>query len=935
MRFPIANNRSDEIAGWLPLKSSGFGWAIQNYTTQVFTLDPKDKRCPRNWRDLIESGVNYTVPLRDDADPSDRMTGYFITSHSESGDGLIKIQTSSWERVYENFVLAGPRFDLKDATSEVFPSIGGTVNQDGVGCNMTFDCAPSGRLINKYISAGDRLSPREVMDDIASDFEWTTDVVWDNEEHTKFRKVTRTGYPHLSTATTTPEIAFTRDINGKGNILDYSFTDSRREGDYATYVVATGSGVDDDQIESAPVIDTEAEQVEMRMRVMKFENFSGVTTVAEANVMAQRMADNYFAKRNVITLKVSTTGAVKPSQIEKGAFVRLDLWTKAGNRIDEIWRVIALKESSDGKYYEPTLAKIGVQPADFPRPADVSEIGRAIREVNRRVDRITNRNPSINGVRMRDARINRDGSIERRTPNGGWEAAGAGVTEGTVTSYDAQARTAVVTLASGSSRTVINGERDALHAGDTVWVAGNTDRDSMPVIVAAPHITNVSSDVFGPYGASPNYPIDAAAEVRTLPYGATFKDVDNVSGFGIDAVLIDSPDDFNVFLPGSGGRESIKTPSGYVWVPGMIRISENKMFQFFSKDGDPNSPVWLFAWNPSTRGWMECSGLPVFVDTHTNTYAGGVWSANSAGVEMLAPPCVVVLKVRQAQFVGSTVLGWHVPLTAMVYTWNAIAATWNITSMDIESGKLWGWNSSDSPTFRSDVAIIQATWGINAGSHVFYRAALLSTSTSGDTENELRYFNTVSGANEVVATNRDYLGSGDPGSVREYVGASSTGSSFVRLSVDGQMYCGTPAIREYQYGTMVITDATLKYRNLNSSSIKTSIVQPANMDANTPVGILAPQRVWNSDRYILTSQIYSDDQGTVRGRRGAIWDHWANAGTSFQIVAPDPVLTGSRNAIVSMPVQAADGAVIANLDISNAEAVGSQGPSHAIHQVVI
>jgi hypothetical protein len=484
MLFPVANSRTDIIAGRLPLtSSSGFGWIIQDFSNAVFELDTTHASCPPNWRDLIEPNENYIVRVPDGADDFTPMQGYMINSWSEAGNGMIRIQTSTWERIYELHPVTGRRIISKDPSSEVFPDIASTVETDGVGPNIAYECPPAGYQINKIISAGERLTAAEVMKEIAVDFEYTTDVYWGDEGRTTFKKITRTGVPHLSAPVDNPLITFTRDINGRGNIVDYTYTDSRREDEFATFVIATGSGVDDDQIESAPIIDHEQEI--SGIRIPKVENFPGVTTVAEANICAQRMADNYFKRRNIVTLKVSTE-SIKPEQIEKGQFVRLNMYTRAGIHVDDIWRVIGMKESTDGLYFMPTLAKLGVKPKDFPRPKGADEIGREIRDIKRDVKRNLNRNPSYNGVRMRNGRIRDDGTIERRNPDGTYTPADA-VAKGYIwrgTVGDPAGVGHSVTIVGHGVVTAANWWKDPVRKGDTV--ALSKDGDSGDWIIAWP-----------------------------------------------------------------------------------------------------------------------------------------------------------------------------------------------------------------------------------------------------------------------------------------------------------------------------------------------------------------------------------------------------------------------------------------------------------------
>jgi hypothetical protein len=517
---------------------------------------------------------------------------------------------------------------------------------------------------------------------------------------------------------------------------------------------------------------------------------------------------------------------------------------------------------------------------------------------------------------------------------GGGGSGGGGVRSALVVSYDAQTRKAIVDVEAGGRITVTNGEPTFLRENDLVYIVprASSEGEGPDVILGAPKLATQSSDIFGPYGTSTGFPVDASVLERSLPYGPTIIDVDNVFGFGDGAVIIDSPEANNVWVPNTGMRHTMLPPDGMKWITKMIRISHGKAYIFANSSGSQNDAVYLFQWAPSTRNWILCQGLPDWITGNAHDDAlQGMWNADSVGSEIFSDPVVVMMKIRQQDFVGNELVGWAVPITVTIWRWDGLSATWETRSFDLTTANGM---QGPKPTFNTTQSTFAFHWALGAGDHVFFRTSMSSVGINNTYGVGDQLFHVdLSTANQptlVGGGSAEYLG-GSYGSVGIYVGATF-GASTIRLSPDGLMYCGTPASADQSGNNRV--DATIKQRMLGSSAITTSIVHPANMDNNTPVSVFHPQRVWNSDRFIIASRIYSVDNDNKYGMRGALWDHHSGQGTSTFIVPPDAGITGPAHASVSVPIQCVDGSVVANLDTSNQSLTGMQSPSHKIYQVI-
>lgn len=184
-------------------------------------------------------------------------------------------------------------------------------------------------------------------------FNWTIDVEWANEDHSRIKYVFRTGYPHLGYRTATPEHVFEMP----GNISDFDGSESWGDGDAATHVQGSGDGDGDTKLTSVPVVDTVREAAGWP-RLEERRQFSGVNERQTLDAHVRAMAAELFGGQNVVTITVRDGAGTSLADLTLGdsARVLIDAPTK---KVDEVSVVVGLSLMPNSSEFKPTLARLG------------------------------------------------------------------------------------------------------------------------------------------------------------------------------------------------------------------------------------------------------------------------------------------------------------------------------------------------------------------------------------------------------------------------------------------------------------------------------------------------------------------------------------------------------------------------------------------------
>lgn len=511
--------------------------------------------------------------------------------------------------------------------------------------------------------------------------------------------------------------------------------------------------------------------------------------------------------------------------------------------------------------------------------------------------------------------IGPDGSLAGGSGGGGQEA--------TVQSYDDTNRQVVVQYTGSTTNTTVkNAVHDAIPApGDICVVIPNaTAGGGLPLMVQIEkNGAQGTVDVFGPFGVSPSYPIDASGAGRSLAYGRAFVDIDMAFGYSNDLIVIDAETGYNMYSPTSGMRIQVTPPSGYTYVANSIHIYNKIAFAWFS---DATSHPQLFQWNKATKGWDSLGGLPATPDSHQG--GAGDWTNSSISInELYAQPTVVTVVFPDTSYQIRDVLGhWYSVIDVTVWAWDTNLSAWSKQTVTCQSGQ-YAQGSATAPTYSQTGMMGRASFVRRSDKHVFFNLSSSPMSGTGNWDN-FYYMDFVAGASSLSSV---AMPNSSVGGVNAYLSVNgiSLTPEGIRCKPDGELYTAVAG------GS---SDSLLIRRKLSSSGPESYIYYPGNTDNTTPTGSAYAQ--WNyadPEQYWVCSGIMSSVGSSRYASRGALWEiNVFNSTSTFAVKADSTVMTGDNYAKVAIPVQLSDGTVVANFDNGNQSSVNGQSPTHKVYR---
>lgn len=352
-RFKVFGLKSREFLGEVPFTIAGdLTRVLQGHGSGTLELNVLEDGVPPDWDQMILQWRNLIVVV----DESDR-----IVWHGVPGDRVpVSAVTMSYPCVtVEGYFLrryvpsrAYVQRDQADIARDLASICG-----DAVGIPLEYDCPKTGVLRDRTYSDDENGRVYNRLQELAAvedGFNWTIDVEWANDEHTRVKYVFRTGYPYLGNRSATPEHVFEMP----GNITDFDASESWGEGDAATHVQGSGDGDGETKLVSAPVIDSVREAADW-VRLEEREQFSGVKEMHTLNSHVQALAAELFGGQNVVTVTVRDGAGTSLGDLTLGdsAKVSIDAPTK---KLDEVLVLVGWSLSAGSSEFKPTLAKLGV-----------------------------------------------------------------------------------------------------------------------------------------------------------------------------------------------------------------------------------------------------------------------------------------------------------------------------------------------------------------------------------------------------------------------------------------------------------------------------------------------------------------------------------------------------------------------------------------------
>ena len=352
-RFKLFGLKSRDFQGEVPFSIAGdLTRVLQGFGDGTLELDVLDEGVPANWAETILQWRSLIVVVDDE----DRIVWHGVPYDRVP---VSAVRMSYPCRTLEAYFLrryvpsrAYVQRDQADIARDLASVCG-----DAAGIPLEYDCPRTGVLRNQVYSDDENVRVYGSLQELASaedGFNWTVDVEWDNQDHSRVRYVFRTGYPHLGYRTDSPEHVFEMP----GNIAD--FPDSREpwgEGEAATWVRGSGDGAGETKLVSAPVIDTIREASEWP-RLEERRQFPGISNPDDLRGLVQGMAGELFGGPSAITLTVRDGVGTSLGDLGLGdsAQVDIDVPTK---RLDEVQVVVGWSLSRDFSKFQPTLARLG------------------------------------------------------------------------------------------------------------------------------------------------------------------------------------------------------------------------------------------------------------------------------------------------------------------------------------------------------------------------------------------------------------------------------------------------------------------------------------------------------------------------------------------------------------------------------------------------
>lgn len=975
-RFMAMEFKSGEWYGDVPLTTdSPYTQFMQGFGNTTFKLDTNDPRCPPEWRELLTPGKMAILVVDEeyDGDPNPIIKWFgYINATPSTLDTIVSIPcVESLAFLDRSFVGKDYTFDDVDQTL-IFKQLVEWSNENG-GVNFIVDAPLSG--VKRTVIYGDdsdthTLNAMQELAGIDAGFEFRCEIEWANEERTKINKIIRVGIPTIGNVTTTPDITITEDA-----IINVSTSNAITDGNFATYVIATGAGTGAKRVRSAPITDT-ARESQGFPRIEVRRNFSHITTQEEIDEQGKALAKTLFARRDIVTITLPLHGVYGPSEFEWGSTVMLDIH-KGGASVDGPWRVIAKSVDEKAGTWEPTFALIGVKAKDFPKAIDPSDYARDKNDLNQSLEDIRASDPYATG---KDWTFD-DGSTFGIDPTDGLSYkdafgndmgfGGGGVTKGVVISYNSSNRLANVETVNGRA-VYDNGQDLDLQTGLVVYVADNTETDKPPAVISVATSQPSQPNMFGPFGSYYGFPVDASSKLRNLPVGMSFVDYDNIYARGNDTLVIDAEPGL-IFFSSNGVKTIVPAPTGYKWAERSINLYAGKAVHWFI--GGPFNVPRPFLYNTTFGGFETIPGLPAAQDAR-NT---GVWGSQSYSRELRSQPTLFIARITGTEYSTDLTTGKrYANLIANFMTLDPVSKTWS-TSPDVafESGKYT--ETRHGKEYFPDERPANMSLYCNNG-HIYFSSATYSIGTgpSGyfrETVGRMHYYNGTTGDHNSYPIGIIDV-EGSPNRLDEsswrFVHAKYLDS--IRISPNGTALYITRAEEVSIFDPLMGQWATqfspkkLISRQCavsNGELFSSSEVRP--LSEQIPDGLVFDGEAYlqfeNNSEILVNNNIYfvTQLQGEVISddSTSGWWGEYNNvkygppragfyminlfSNKMSQIIGPQYEVSGGSAARISMPTESTDGTIVVNFENSNEDrtrySIGGSyvlggNASHKIHRIV-
>lgn len=352
-RFKVCELKTGLVLDEVPFTIEGEpSRVLQGHGTGTLSLPVLHPACPTNWDQLILPWRNLILVL----DEQDRIVWHGIPNDdpTSSADTVSFPCVTLEGYLLRRYVptLTYTQRDQIDIARDLAALCG-----DDAGIPLKYDCPKSGVLRDRTYADDENARVYNRLQELAAvnnGFNWTMDVTWADDAHSRVEYTFRTGYPYLGNRSDNPEHVF----DMPGNVTDFEHSHPWGEGDAATHVRAIGDGEGDAKVMSEPIIDTLREGSGW-VRLEERRQFSGVTDRETIQSHAHKMARQLFGGQDIITLTVRSDAGTTLGDLGLGdtARVMIDAPTRHLNAVPV---VVGWSLDPTAEIYKPTVAKLEV-----------------------------------------------------------------------------------------------------------------------------------------------------------------------------------------------------------------------------------------------------------------------------------------------------------------------------------------------------------------------------------------------------------------------------------------------------------------------------------------------------------------------------------------------------------------------------------------------
>ena len=359
-RFMVCELISGDFLEEYPLTFEGdLSRYLQAYgegTLYLALFNDKGEQTNPNWRQDILPWRSLIIAV----DEQDRIVWNGIpVKRARTGDARVRYPCRSVEAYLIRRYVPTLSFRGKDQTSVIFRTLM-AVAGDSIG--LEYDCPPSGVLRDRDYADDENARVYDRVNELAAlinGFNWTIDVEWADEAHTRVRKIARTGYPYLGNRDPNPAHYF----EVQQNVHEFTFDEDWSDEAAATHVRGIGEGEGDSKVMSAPVIDEVREAAGWpRLEVRK--SYSNVKEQDTIDSHARAAAAQLFGGQELVQFTVTNPNKdagedfTSLGDLSLGDTARV-LIESDSTSLDRVWPVVGWALTPGEGKFKPVLAKIG------------------------------------------------------------------------------------------------------------------------------------------------------------------------------------------------------------------------------------------------------------------------------------------------------------------------------------------------------------------------------------------------------------------------------------------------------------------------------------------------------------------------------------------------------------------------------------------------